>query len=214
MLFRSRLKEPPHRAARRVQLRSPQVREPRWGRDYLAPGFSSGEKRHAHALEVLNDILAGGATARRYRSLVVEQEVAVSAGASYDGDAYDLGTYSFYGQPGAGIGMDRFEAAMDAEIAKLLGSGVTINEVKRAKKRLLAGAIYALDSLSRGARAIGTALTTGQTVDDVETLPEHIKAVTRERVNEAARAVFKISNSVTGLLLPEKAQKAQKAEQP
>ncbi|MCH6577138.1 MAG: insulinase family protein [Proteobacteria bacterium] len=211
---RVRLKEPPHRAARRVQLRSPQVREPRWGRDYLAPGFSSGEKRHAYALEVLNDILAGGATSRLYRSLVVEQKIAVSAGASYDGDAYDLGTFSFYGQPAAGIGMDRFEAAMDAEIAKLLGSGVTINEVKRAKKRLLAGAIYARDSLRRGARAIGTALTTGQTVDDVETWPEHIKAVTRERVNEAARAVFKISNSVTGLLLPEKAQKAQKAEQP
>ncbi len=211
---RVRLKEPPHRAARRVQLRSPQVREPRWGRDYLAPSFASGEKQHAYALEVLNDILAGGATSRLYRSLVVEQKIAVSAGASYDGDAYDLGTFSFYGQPAAGIGMDRFEAAMDAEIAKLLGSGVTINEVKRAKKRLLAGAIYARDSLRRGARVIGTALTSGQTIDDVETWPEHIKAVTRDRVNEAARAVFKISNSVTGLLLPEKAQKAQKAGQP
>ena len=211
---RVRLKEPPQRAARRVQLRSPQVREPRWGRDYLAPGFSSGEKRHAYALEVLNDILAGGATSRLYRSLVVEQKIAVSAGASYDGDAYDLGTFSFYGQPANGIGMDRFEAAIDAEIAKLLNSGVTVNEVKRAKKRLLAGAIYARDSLRRGARAIGTALTTGQTVEDVETWPEHIKAVTVDRVNEAARAVFKLSNSVTGLLLPEKAQKTQKAEKP
>ena len=207
---RVRLKEPPHRAARRVQLRSPQVREPRWGRDYLAPSFASGDKRQAYALEVLDDILAGGATSRLYRSLVVEQKIAVSAGASYDGNAYDLGTFSFYGQPGAGIGMDRFEAAMDAEIAKLLDSGVTIDEVKRAKKRLLAGAIYARDSLRRGARAIGTALTTGQTIDDVETWPEHIKAVTRDQVNEAARAVFIISNSVTGLLLPEKAPEAQK----
>lgn len=207
---RVRLKEPPHRAARRVQLRSSQVREPRWSRDYLAPGFSSVDKRHAYALQVLNDILSGGATSRLYRSLVVEQKIAVSAGASYDGDTYDLGTFSFYGQPAKGIGIDRFEVAIDAEIAKLLDAGVTLNEVKRARKRLLAGAIYARDSLRRGARAIGTALTSGQTIDDVETWPEHIKAVTRDQVNEAARAVFIISNSVTGLLLPEKAPEAQK----
>jgi zinc protease len=207
---RVRLKEPPHRAARRVQLRSPQVREPRWGRDYLAPGFSSGDKRHAYALEVLNEILAGGATSRLYRSLVVEQKIAISAGASYDGDAYDLGTFSFYGQPANGISMERFEAAIDAEIAKLLTSGVTNKEVKRAKKRLLAGAIYARDSLRQGARAIGTALTTGQAIEDVETWPEHIKAVTLDQVDEAARAVFIKANSVTGLLLPEKAPEAQK----
>lgn len=199
---RQRRKEPPQHAARRVTLKSERVREPRWGRDYLAPSRASGATQHAHPLEVLEQILAGGATSRLYRSLVVENKIAVSAGAYYDVDNLDIGTFGVYGQPRKGISIEKFEAAMDAELAKLLKHGVTADEVRRAKKQLKAGAIFARDSLSRGARAIGTALTTGQTIDDVELWPERIEAVTVAQVNAAARAVLQEQRSVTSLLLP------------
>ncbi len=199
---RARLKEPPQRAARRVVLKSERVREPRWGRDYLAPSYAAGETRHAYALQVLDEILSGGSTSRLYRTLVVERKIAVSAGAYYDADALDLATFAVFGQPRPGIGIDRFEAAMEAELGKLLADGVGADEVRRAKKRLLAGAIYARDSLRRGALVIGTALTTGRTIADVEDWPERVRAVTLAEVNEAARAVFDLSNSVTGILLP------------
>ena len=51
---------------------------------------------------------------------------------------------------------------------------------------------------------LGAALATGQTIEDVESWPERIEAVTREQINEAARAVMIESNSVTGLLLAER----------
>ncbi|MEE9290485.1 MAG: insulinase family protein, partial [Alphaproteobacteria bacterium] len=71
-----------------------------------------------------------------------------------------------------------------------------------AKKRLLAGAIFARDSLRRGASAIGTALTSGQSIADVENWPEYIEKVTPAQILKAARGVFRIERSVTGLLLP------------
>ncbi|MCB1835900.1 MAG: insulinase family protein, partial [Geminicoccaceae bacterium] len=48
----------------------------------------------------------------------------------------------------------------------------------------------------------GTALTTGQTVDDVEAWPERIEAVTAEEVETVARLVLDRRRSVTGKLLP------------
>jgi zinc protease len=111
------------------------------------------------------------------------------------------------------VDLAEVEAAIDGEIAKLLADGVTQAEVDAAQKRLLAGAVFARDSLRRGASAIGTALTSGQTIDDVENWPEHIKAVTPSQVLAEARKLFKIERSVTGMLLPAK-KKQRAAVQP
>ena len=48
-----------------------------------------------------------------------------------------------------------------------------------------------------------TALSLGLTVEDVQSYPERLDAVTVESVNEAARRIFKPERSVTGLLLPQ-----------
>ncbi|MDH3473298.1 MAG: insulinase family protein, partial [Rhodospirillales bacterium] len=95
------------------------------------------------------------------------------------------------------------EAALRAEIRRLLDEGVSAEEVAKAKRRLAASAVFARDSLSTGARIFGTALTTGQSVEEVEAWPERIEAVTAEQVNEAARAVLRETSSVTARLLPE-----------
>jgi zinc protease len=63
---------------------------------------------------------------------------------------------------------------------------------------------YARDSLHTGARVLGEALTTGQSVEDVEAWPARIAAVTAAQVNAAAKAVLDPKSSVTGILLPDK----------
>jgi zinc protease len=160
-------------------------------RQYLAPSYHRGATEHAHALEVLAELLGGGPTSRLYRRLY------------YSGDSYDLATFSVYGTPLPGGDPAAVEKAVDAEIHRLLETGVTQAEVDRAKSMLQAGAIKARDSLSAPARTIGAALTTGGSIADVETWPEHIGAVTVEQVNAAARAVLRPEGSVTGLLLPQ-----------
>ena len=84
----------------------------------------------------------------------------------------------------------------------LISGGVTADEVERAKTRLRAAVVYARDSLQTGARAIGEAITTGTGIQQVETWPSRIAAVTPEEVTAAARAVLREEGSVTGVLLP------------
>ena len=194
---------PRQKAKRRVTLRDSRVRQPSWSRTVLAPSYKTGETEHAHSLEVLAQILGGGATSRIYRSLVVDGKLAVSAGAYYDADSLGPSRFSFYASPRPGVTMEAIEAAMDALVEKLLSDGVSDEEVARAKKHMLASAVYARDSLRTGARVLGSALAAGRTVEDVETWPERIGAVDAARVNAAARAVIEAERSVTSLLLPE-----------
>ncbi len=199
---RRRTAEPPQLAPRRVSLESAQVRQPSLVLSYLAPAYGGPGREHAYALQVLEEILDGGATSRLYRSLVVEQGLATSAGAGYNPTGLDSGTLKFYISPRPEVELDKVEAALRAEIARLLAHGVTDEEVAKAKKRLSAGAVYARDSLNTAPNVFGRALTTGQSVADVEAWPERIEAVTAEQVLAAARAVLRDEQSVTGLLLP------------
>lgn len=201
---RVRLAEPPQRAARRVALESQRVREPRWSREYLAPSRASGESGHADALEVLDVILGSGATSRLHRALVLDSKLALGISSYYDADNLGPSAFGIAARPASGVSLETLEAGVEKEIDKLLAGGVTKDEVAKAIKRLLAGAIFARDSLRHGANAIGTALTTGQTIDAVESWPDKIAKVTPEAVMAAARHVFKKAHSVTGLLLPKK----------
>ncbi|MCH7692676.1 MAG: insulinase family protein [Proteobacteria bacterium] len=199
--LRVRPGEPPHRAARRVTLKDPRVRQPSWSRTFLAPSYTEGATEHVYALQVLAEIL-GGATGPLYRSLVVEQKLAVSAGAYFEPDRLGPGTFGFYASPRPGVSMEKLEAAMEAELARVVDKGVTGKEARRAKGRLQAEAVYARDSLGTGARVLGGALAIGLTVEDVESWPERIGAVTVPEINAAARDVLGQAASVTALLLP------------
>lgn len=205
---RVRPKEPPHHAPKRVTLKDKRVGQPSMSRQYLAPSFSRGKTEYAHALELLSDILGGGTTSRLYRGLVIEQKLAAGAGSWYGGDSYDLTTFGVWGSPRPGVGLDKIEAAIDAELEKILKDGVTEDELARSKERMMASAIFARDNLETGARIIGTALTTGSTIDAVESWPEKIQAVTAAQVAAAARHVLVLRNSITSRLLPDDAPKA------
>lgn len=200
---RERPQEPPHRAARRVELRDARVRQAEWNRSYLAPSYNAGATEHAYALQVLAELLGGGGTSRLYRGLVIDQKVAVSAGAWYGATSLDLSQFGLYASPAPGVDLARVEAAVEAELAALLADGVAKDEVKRVTDRMVREAIYARESLGTAARVFGAALTTGASVEDVEAWPERIAAVTAARVMAAARAILKPETSVTGLLLPD-----------
>ena len=201
---RVRLDEPPHRAAARLEMRNARVAQPSWRRLYLAPSYHAGETQHAYALQVLAEILGGGAGSRLYQALVLGDAIALGAGAGYAPNALGLATFSVNAVPKPGIGVADLEAAVEAQLRKIVAEGVDPDEVRRAQQRLQAAAIYAHDSLAGPANIVGAALATGQTLDDVAAWPDRIAAVTPAQIQEAARAVFVERNSVTGVLLPER----------
>ncbi|HTP81352.1 MAG TPA: pitrilysin family protein [Alphaproteobacteria bacterium] len=199
---RVRPTEPPPEVARRVELKDPRVRQTVWTRLYLAPSYMAGDKQYADALQVLAEIFGGGVTSRLHKSLVIDRPLATSAGAFYDPDALGLTQFGISAALRPDAKLDELEAAMNAEIKRLVDGGVTADEVQRAERRLRADVVYARDSLQAGARAIGEAITTGTSIAQVETWPARIAAVTPEQVTAAARAVFRDEGSVTGVLLP------------
>ena len=200
---RHRLKEPPKVATARLVMKSQRVGEPSWSRSYLAPSYRLGETQYAYALQVLAEVLGNGATSRLYRTLVLDEKLALDAGTFYNPGAYDYATFGFYATPGKGVAIADLEAALERITKDLLKNGVTAEEVERAKRHMQAQAIYARDSLDGPARIIGAALATGRSLDEVETWPQRIGAVTVDQVNAAARLVIQDDIAVTGVLLPE-----------
>ncbi|NNE82895.1 MAG: insulinase family protein [Alphaproteobacteria bacterium] len=199
---RVRPSEPPQHAPREVVLRDARVDQPSWSRRWLAPSYVSGETEHVYALEVLAQVLGGGSSSRLYSSLVIDQALAVSAGAWYSPDNLDLTTFGMGVSPRPGVDVDKLTTALEEQVARFLETGATAEEVERAKQRLVDSAVFARDSLGTPARIFGAALTTGQSVEDVEQWPNRISAVTVEQVNAAARAILRPETSTTGILLP------------
>ncbi len=202
---RTRVKEPPQRAARRVDMADVRVAAPSWRRSYLAPSRKTGGGDGSVALRMLSDILGGGTTGRLYRQLVVDQAIATSASAGYYGLNLGPSRFWLFAQPKPGGDLGAVEAAVEAVVAELLADGVSAEELERAKNDALADAIYARDGLSTAARIFGVALTTGLTVAEVEAWPDLVAAVTVEQVNRAARQVLVPERSVTGTLRPKPA---------
>ena len=66
---------------------------------------------------------------------------------------------------------------------------------------MIADAVYAEDNQATLARWYGAALATGQTIEDVRSWPDRIRAVTAADVQNAARTWLDRRRSVTGYLV-------------
>lgn len=202
---RLRTDEPPQLAARRLEMSHPRVPQPIWRRSYLAPSVKWGESEHALPLTILAEVIGGGATSRFYRSLVVEKKLAAQASAFYGSSNLGPSRFFLVGVPVNGGSIDDVEAEMLALVERVAEEGITAAELERAKNGMLASAIYARDNVQGAARTFGAALAIGRTIEDVESWPDRVEAITVEDVNAAARFVFDNAKSVTAVLLPKQA---------
>jgi zinc protease len=198
---RQRPTEPVQEAPRTVTLADPRVEQPSVSRAYLAPSETTAKPGESEALDVLAHVLGSGANSRLYRTLVVDKGIALSAGAFYSGTALDYGKFDVYAAPKPGVTLHQAEQAIDAVLNDVIARGVTEDELDRAKNRLIADAVYAQDNQATLARWYGAALATGQTVDQVRTWPDRIRAVTADAVQQAARTWLNRRQSVTGYLV-------------
>ena len=96
--------------------------------------------------------------------------------------------------------IEKVETALRESIVKFLKDGVSEEELKRSVSSMVAGSVYARDSLSAAPNIFGQALSTGRTIAEVESWPNQINMVTVEEVNAAARAILRPESSVTSIL--------------
>ncbi|USG62131.1 insulinase family protein [Sneathiella marina] len=200
---RKRVQEPPQLAKRVIEMKDKRVRQPSWRQSYLMPLDQKADEKNNRALEVLSEILGGGTTSRLYRGLVVTDKIAAGAGAYFNSGNIDNSTFVFYGSPSTGHTLDEIEAAVQDIIEDIQTNGVTDVELDRAKRNLMAEAIYARDSVRGAANIFGASLANGETIDDIVNWPQHISEVTAEDVKKAANQMFDERRSVVGRLLPD-----------
>src|SRR5438552_5222923 len=110
---RHRPMEPLQEAPRTVTLADLRVEQPSVSREYLVPSENSAKPGESEALEVLAHVLGSGENCRLYRGLVVEQGLALNAGASYSGTAVDYAKFAVFGAPKPGVSLAALEAAID-----------------------------------------------------------------------------------------------------
>jgi len=194
--------EPPAAGARSITVEHENVREPQLQRMYIVPSAVTAEPGEAEALSVLAEILGGGSTSRFYDNLVRGQGVGTYAGASYQSGGVDDMRFIVYGLPKPGVELTELEAAMDEAIAGIQENGITEEELERAKRAAIAQAIYSLDNQTMLANIVGQALVAGRTLEDVQSWPARIQAVTAEEVQAVAEKYLQPEASATGFLEP------------
>jgi zinc protease len=199
------LSKPAVPAAKRVDMRDARVQQPHLEVHVAGPSYATQTKGEAYALEVLGEALCGGEVGVLYRQLVIQQKIASGVDVSYDPQARGPAEFMLVVTPQPGRSMDELEKALDAALRGLATRGIDRKTVAAAKGRLTRAAIFARDSLSFSGQVLGQALTTGESVDEVEAWPERIDAVTVDRVNASLRDFVKNPHRVTGVLMPESA---------
>src|SRR6185312_9217949 len=105
-----------------------------------------GDSPDLFALEVLQQILAGGESSRLHQRLVRKDKTAVAAG----------GFVYAHEDPGLFLTFALYLPNMDVEIAKISTTKVDARELQKAKNQLAAQAVYRRERVSGLATSIGT----------------------------------------------------------
>lgn len=148
------------------------------------------------ALIVLSALL-NGRTGRLYKSLVLEQKVAVQAGAGVNGRKYD-GSFQISGVAAPGSTPEDVEAALLAELELLASERVGDRELQKVKNQQLAGDFRKLQSKF----GLMLQLLTYEALGDwsnVNAFSDRIQAVTPEDIQGVAKRYFTPTNRSVAL---------------
>jgi zinc protease len=171
----------------------------------IAPSFVQ-DKKDAYALEVLQNVISGGASTKLYQSLVVKQKVAVDIDMNYDEGNRGQGSIWIYATPAEGVSLKKLEAAINNEFRGMIKNGIGSDEIAKAKNRMIDSSIYARDSVTGPAMDVGQALAAGATLDDVEYWPARINETTPEEVGRVLKKYLDPDHPdrqpVTGYMVP------------
>jgi len=172
---------------------------------YPSPNHQSPDN---YALTLLSTILSSGKSARLYRSLVYEQQLALEVGGSYGALTSDPELFYLYATAQPETNVEVLEAALNKEIVRLQSEGVSEKELEKAKNQIAAEYLMGSDSNFFRAMQIGTAETVKAGYRYVFDYVANIQKVTAEEVKAVAVKYLRDDTKNVGLLLPKQAEKA------
>ena len=194
--------EPEQVGQRRITVRRP-AKVPYMVMGYKAPVLkTASEEWEPYALTVLAGVLDGGSSARLSRELVRGQQIATSAGASYDPYARQSSMFLLDVTPANSHTIESAEQALQEQIQRLRTEPVAQDELDRIKAQTIAGEVYQQDSIFYQGMVIGKLETTGMSWRLKDEFVERINAVTAEQVQAVAKKYLVESGLTVAVLEP------------
>tara|TARA_Y100000588_G_scaffold100638_1_gene109347 strand:+ start:7831 stop:9177 length:1347 start_codon:yes stop_codon:yes gene_type:complete len=147
------------------------------------------EPWEVHALRLLGAVLDGGYSASLPSRLERGDAVATSVGTSYDAFTRGDSLFIFSGIPNEARNIDlpQLEEAIWKEIDELKQNPPSADELARVQAQVVAGLVYAQDSIMAQANRIGELEVVGLPWELVDADTAALQAITPEQISEVAR---------------------------
>lgn len=150
-------------------------------------------------LDLLARILTDGDASRLHRVLVEEQKLAISVD-SYLDDGFDPGLAWFFLSLPAGGDTAKAEEVFTSEIERLSKSGVTAEELARARSQALADFWRGLATIDGKAHALGNYAVLKGGYQKLFDAPRAYESVTAADIQKLARESLRQTNRTVGVL--------------
>ena len=166
-------------------------------------GYHKPAATHADqpVYDAIDDILTNGRTSRLYRSLVRDQQIAVSVGAygAYPGEKYPH-MWLAYAVPGRGVSNQTVQKALRDEFQRLITTDVTDDELARFRTRAKAGLLRSLkNNLGLAMHLTDYHLLFGDWRELFRYI-ERFDHVTKADIRRVAKELFQPTNRVVGMI--------------
>jgi len=166
---------------------------------YPAPSAKASE---AIPLDILRRILSSGQSSRFYQHLIQGKKIAVNA-TTYDSLLEQAGLFVLQATLRQGVTVEDGEKALLEEIRLLVESGITPDELEKAKNQAIAEYVRTSETVRGKADQLGYAAVILGDPNRVTTDLARKQAVTAEEVVAAARTVLKENGRVTLVIRPD-----------
>lgn len=195
--------EPPQVGSKRIIVKAP-AELPYMIMGYHTPTIKNvAADWEPYALEILEGILDGHASARLNKSLVRDRQIANSVNASYSALSRGPSIFFLSAVPSAGKTVEDLEHALRGEIHKIILESVTDEELARVKAQVIASHVYQRDSIQSQAIQLGRMESIGLSFHDIDTILDKLKAVTPDQIRAVTKKYFTDDNLTMAILDPQ-----------
>lgn len=186
------IKEDEWTKERRYNETAPIVPFPATAITYLAPESNNAD---IPALRLAEAILSGGESSRLYNELVRNQQIAQEASFNLD-NKLERGLLYFFGIASEGHTSEEMEKSWLAELKKIQDSGVTAQELEKAKNQLITQSLRARENNDGKAIAIERAVAYQGDPTAVNSDIQKLRAVTTNDIQRVMKKYFTDTNRV------------------
>ena len=190
--------EPPQIGTKRVVLRKA-AQVPSFEMVWHAPTANDPDY---FPLAILEKALLDGQSSRLYKRLVREEQLAINVRGGVS-ETIDPQLFTITARPRPGADLDRLEAVIEEELAKVKADGLTGAEIQKALNMIKSDFYFGLQSIAGKASALGQAEILYGGYEKAFDRIDAFAAVKKEQIIQAAKKYFNDANKTVGRLIPE-----------